>query len=113
MIEIVSPPSRHRVHASVIVSRWSSNVPALMRAAASRGLPASEAAHAPFNEKVVAAKRVVGESQSALWNAEFELRKAGRVQRRSARRWADTQGAVLQRPRPRPRPPPIEMGIDL
>jgi len=64
-------------------------------AEASRDLPAAEAAHAPFKEKVDAAKRVVDESQSALWNAEFELRKSGRVHRRSARRDAEAATDVL------------------
>ncbi len=64
-------------------------------AEASRDLPAAEAAHAPFNEKVVAAKRVVSESQSALWNAEFELRKSGRLHRRSARRDVEAATDVL------------------
>ena len=64
-------------------------------AEASRGLPAAEAAHAPFSEKVVAAKHVVSESQSALWKAEFELRKSGRVHRRSARRDVEAATDVL------------------
>ena len=64
-------------------------------AEASRDLPAAEAAHAPFNEKVVAAKGAVSESQSALWNAEFELRKSGRVHRRSARRDVEAATDVL------------------
>lgn len=64
-------------------------------AEASHDLPAAEAAHAPFNEKVVAAKRVVGESQSALWNAEFELRKSGRVHRHSARREVEVATDIL------------------
>jgi len=64
-------------------------------AEASRRLPATEAAHAPFNKKVAAAKRVVSESQSALWNAEFELRKSGRVHRRSARREVQAATEVL------------------
>jgi hypothetical protein len=64
-------------------------------AEASRDLPAAEAAHAPFNEKVVAAKRVVSESQSALWSADFELRKSGRVHRRSARRDVEAAADVL------------------
>ena len=61
-------------------------------AEASRDLPAAEAAHAPFNERVVAAKGAVSESQSALWNAEFELRKSGRLHRRSAR--SDVEAAT-------------------
>ncbi len=64
-------------------------------AEASRNLPAAEAAHAPFNQKVVAAKHVVTASQSALWNAEFELRKSGRVHRRSARREVEAATDVL------------------
>jgi hypothetical protein len=64
-------------------------------AEASRDLPAAEAAHAPFNEKVVAAKRVVSESQSALWKAKYELRKSGRVRRRSARREVEDATDVL------------------
>lgn len=62
---------------------------------ASRDLVAAEAVHAPFNEKVVAAKSVVGESQSALWKVEFELRKSGRVHRRSARRAVEAATGVL------------------
>lgn len=64
-------------------------------AAARRELPAAEAAHAPFKEKVVAAKSVVSEWQSALWNAESELRKSGRVHRRSARREVEAATDVL------------------
>ena len=64
-------------------------------AEARRDLPVAEAAHAPFNEKVVAAKRAVSESQSALWKAEFELRKSGRVHRRSARREVESATDVL------------------
>jgi hypothetical protein len=64
-------------------------------AEASRALPAAEATHAPFNEKVVAAKRVVSVSQSARWHAEFELRKSGQVHRRSARREVEAATDVL------------------
>lgn len=64
-------------------------------AEATRGLPAAEAAHAPFHAKVVAAKRVVSESQSALRKAESELRKSGRVHRRSARREVEAATDVL------------------
>ncbi len=64
-------------------------------AEASRDLPAAEAAHAPFKAKVVAAKGAVSESQSALWNAEFELRKSGRVHRRSARHDVEAATDVL------------------
>lgn len=64
-------------------------------AEATRDLPAAEAAHAPFNEKVAAAKHVVSESQSAQWKAEFELRKSGRVHRRSARRGVEAATDVL------------------
>ena len=62
---------------------------------ASRDLPAAEAAHAPFNEKVVAARSAVSESQSALWKAEFKLRKPGRVHRRSAHRDVEAATCVL------------------
>ncbi|MFN3258199.1 MAG: MobF family relaxase [Ilumatobacter sp.] len=64
-------------------------------AEASRRLPAAEAAHAPFNENVLAAKHVVSESRSALWEAEFELRKSGRVHRRSARREVEAATGAL------------------
>ena len=64
-------------------------------AAASRDLPAAAAAHAPFNEKVVAEKNVVSESQSTLWKAESELRKSGRVHRRSARHDVEAATDVL------------------
>ncbi|WP_420451167.1 MobF family relaxase [Ilumatobacter sp.] len=64
-------------------------------AEASRDLPAAEAAHAPFKEMVVAAKHVVSESQSALWKAESELRKSGRLHRRSARRDVEAATDVL------------------
>jgi len=64
-------------------------------AEASRDLPAAEAAHAPFNEKVAAAKQFVSESHSALWNAEFELSKSSRVHRRSARREVEAATDVL------------------
>jgi len=64
-------------------------------AEASRDLPAAEAAHAPFNEKVVAAMRLVSESHSAVWKAEYVLRKSSRVRRRSARHDVEAATDVL------------------
>ena len=64
-------------------------------AEARRDLPAAEAAYAPFNEKVVAARHVVSELQSALWKAESELRKSGRGHRRPARRGVEAAADAL------------------
>jgi hypothetical protein len=64
-------------------------------AGARRELPAVEAAHAPFEEKVTVAKQVVSEARSDLWSAEYELRTAGRVHRRSARRDVEAATDVL------------------
>jgi conjugative relaxase-like TrwC/TraI family protein len=62
---------------------------------ASSELPVVEAAHAPFKEKVVAAKHVVSEARSHVRNAEYELRQSGRVHRRSARRDVEAATDVL------------------
>jgi conjugative relaxase-like TrwC/TraI family protein len=64
-------------------------------AEANRDLPVAEAAHAPFKENVVAAEHVVSEARSHLWRAECELRKTGRLGRRSARRDVEAATDVL------------------
>ena len=62
---------------------------------ACRDLPAAEAAHAPFRRQVVDANDVVTEARSNLWNAERDLRNAGKLQRRSARRGVEAANDVL------------------
>jgi conjugative relaxase-like TrwC/TraI family protein len=62
---------------------------------ASRDLPAAEAAHAPFKEKVVAAEHLVSEATSRLRSAEYDLRESGRLGRRSARRDVESASVVL------------------
>lgn len=44
---------------------------------ACRDLPAAEAAHAPFRQRVADANDVVNEARSNVWNAERDLRNAG------------------------------------
>jgi hypothetical protein len=62
---------------------------------ACRGLPAAEAAHAPFHARVVDAEDVVTEARSNVWNAERDLRNAGKLGRRSARRGVEAANGVL------------------
>jgi hypothetical protein len=62
---------------------------------ACRDLPAAQAAHAPFRAQVVDAEQVVTEARSNLWNAERDLRNAGKLQRRSARRNVAAANDVL------------------
>lgn len=62
---------------------------------ACRDLPAAQAAHASFQARVVAAEHVVTEATSNLWNAERDLRNAGKLQRRSARRNVAAANDVL------------------
>ena len=62
---------------------------------ACRDLPAAEAAHAPFRQQVADANDVVTEARSNLWNAERDLRNAGKLQRRSARRGVEAANDVL------------------
>ncbi len=62
---------------------------------ASHDLPTAEAAHAPFRARVVDAERVVTEARTNLWNAERDLRNAGALARRSARRNVDAANDVL------------------
>jgi conjugative relaxase-like TrwC/TraI family protein len=62
---------------------------------ACRDLPAAQAAHAPFRAQVVDAEQVVTEARSNLWNAERDLRTAGKLQRRSARRNVEAANDVL------------------
>ena len=64
-------------------------------AEACRDLPATAAAHAPFHTKVVDVKHVVTEAKSNLWNTERDLRNAGALGRRSARRNVETANDVL------------------
>ena len=64
-------------------------------AAARHELPAAQEAHAPFVEQVDAAERIVNEAQSGLHQAEGELRRAGRIHRRTARRDVDAASDVL------------------
>ncbi len=64
-------------------------------ASASSDLPVAQAAHAPFKEKVVAAKHVVSEAASHLQSAKYDLRESGRFGRRSARRDVETASDVL------------------
>ena len=62
---------------------------------ACRDLPATQAAHAPFQAQVVDAEHVVTEARSNLWAAERDLRIAGKLQRRSARRNVEAANDVL------------------
>jgi hypothetical protein len=62
---------------------------------ACRDLPAAHAAHAPFQAQVVDAEHVVTEARSSLWAAERDLRNAGKLQRRSARRNVEAANDVL------------------
>ena len=62
---------------------------------ACRELPAAEAAHAPYRQQVAGAKDVVTEARSNLWNAERDLRDAGKLGRRSARRGVEAANDVL------------------
>jgi hypothetical protein len=62
---------------------------------ACRDLPAAQAAHAPFQAQVVDAEHVLTEARSNLWNAERDLRTAGKLQRRSARRNVEAANDVL------------------
>ncbi|MGB0112691.1 MAG: MobF family relaxase [Ilumatobacteraceae bacterium] len=62
---------------------------------ACRDLPAAEAAHAPFRQQVADASDVVTEARSNLWTAESDLRNAGKLQRRSARRGVEAANDVL------------------
>jgi hypothetical protein len=62
---------------------------------ACRDLPAAEAAHAPFRQQVADANDVVTEARSNLWNAERDLRNAGKLGRRSARRGVEAANDVL------------------
>jgi conjugative relaxase-like TrwC/TraI family protein len=62
---------------------------------ACRDLPAAEAAHAPYRQQVADANDVVTEARSNLWNAERDLRNAGKLGRRSARRGVDAANDVL------------------
>jgi hypothetical protein len=62
---------------------------------ASSELPAAEAAHAPFKEKVVAAEHVVSEATSHLRSAKYDARESGRLGRRSARRDVEAASDVL------------------
>ena len=64
-------------------------------AAARHELPAAQEAHAPFAARVDVAERIVNEAQSGLHHAEAELRRAGRIHRRSARRDVETASDVL------------------
>ena len=62
---------------------------------ACRDLPAAEAAHAPYRQQVADANDVVTEARSSLWNAERDLRNAGKLGRRSARRGVEAANDVL------------------
>ena len=62
---------------------------------ACRDLPAAQAAHAPFQARVVDAEQVVTEARSNLWAAERDLRNAGKLGRRSARRNVEAANDVL------------------
>ena len=62
---------------------------------ACRDLPAAEAAHAPFRQQVADANDVVTEARSNLWNAERDLRNAGKLGRRSARCGVEAANDVL------------------
>jgi hypothetical protein len=62
---------------------------------ARRALPAAHAAHAPFENKVVAAQRVVSEAQADLRSAGHELRKSSRLHRHHARRRVEAATDVL------------------
>jgi hypothetical protein len=66
-----------------------------LAADARRDLPATKAAHAPFEEKVKAAQQVVGEAKSDLRSTERESRASGRVHRRSGRRRVEAASDVL------------------
>ena len=62
---------------------------------ACRDLPAAQAAHAPFQAQLVDAEQVVTEARSNLWAAERDLRNAGKLQRRSARRNVEAANELL------------------
>ena len=62
---------------------------------ACRDLPAAEAAHAPYRQQVADANDVVAEARSNLWNAERDLRNAGKLGRRTARRGVEAANDVL------------------
>jgi conjugative relaxase-like TrwC/TraI family protein len=64
-------------------------------AMAGRELPAAEAAHEPFAAQVATAERIVNAAQSALRDTQAELRHAGRMHRRAARRDVDSASDVL------------------
>ena len=64
-------------------------------ALARQQLPAAQETHAPFAAQVAAAQRIVNEAQLELHKTEAELRRAGRVHRRSARRDVETAIDVL------------------
>ncbi len=66
-----------------------------LAADARRDLPATKAAHAPFEEKVKAAQQAVGEARSDLRSTERESRASGRVHRRSGRRRVEAASDVL------------------
>ncbi|MEJ7800357.1 MAG: hypothetical protein WKF60_07555, partial [Ilumatobacter sp.] len=92
----VAAEEQHRVAQGELDDRNAERSEAADRvAAARRELPAVEAAHAPFEEKVTVAKQVVSEARSDLWSAEYELRTSGRVHRRSARRDVEAATDVL------------------
>jgi conjugative relaxase-like TrwC/TraI family protein len=62
---------------------------------AHRNLPVANAVHAPFEEKVKSAQRVVNEARSDLRSAKYELRTTGRVHRRSGRRRVEAASDLL------------------
>jgi hypothetical protein len=64
-------------------------------ALARQELPTAQEDHAPFAEQVATAERIVNQARWELHRAEGELRRAGRIHRRSARRDVETAGDVL------------------
>ncbi|MFT4773386.1 MAG: conjugative relaxase-like TrwC/TraI family protein [Ilumatobacter sp.] len=66
-----------------------------LAADARRDLPATKAAHAPFEEKVKAAQQAVGEARSDLRSTERESRASDRIHRRSGRRRVKAASDVL------------------
>jgi hypothetical protein len=85
-----------RVAQQRLDERNTERVAARQRVALARQeLPAAQEAHAPFAEQVATAERIVHQARWELHRVEGELRRTGRVQRRSARRDVETAGDVL------------------
>ncbi len=85
-----------RVAQQRLDDRNAERVAAQERLAAARlELLAVQKAHAPFAEQVAAARSILNEAQSELHSAELDLRRAGRLHRRSARHDVEAATDVL------------------